>query len=170
MARSQSVDPFYNNRFALAFESGPFSSQNLAAFQTVSMPEQTVESIEYSEGVFSYARHYPGRTSFSTVTCHKGTVKGDTLLAKWIRRASEGWNYRANISIHQFHRSDLTGKTVYRDTAASRRILLINCVPMRYKPGSDFDPMSIEISVQEMEFSIERFVIFEDGNEVTPGG
>ena len=40
-------------------------------------------------------------------------------------------------------------------------------MPVRFKPGADFDAMSSDISVQEIEIAYERFVIFNvsDGNE-----
>ena len=167
-ARSQSTDFFYSNRFALVIESGPFKSQKVASFQSITMPEHSIENIEYSEGIFSYSRFYPGRSSFSTISCHKGVIKGDTNLAKWIRRVSEGWNYRANMSIYQFHRSDVAGKISYSDSKAYRKIRMVNCMPIRYKPGSDFDAMSIDISISEIEFSMERFYIEEDSKEVKP--
>lgn len=170
-ARSQSSDLFLTNRFSLVFESGPFKSTTVAAFQSISMPEHSIESIEYSEGTFSYSRYYPGRSTFSTVSCQRGLVKGDNNLSKWIRRTSEGWNYRADMSIYHYHRSDLDGRISYTasDIKPYRRIKLINCMPIRFKPGSDFDAMSVDISVQEIEFQIERFIILDqNGNEVKP--
>ena len=125
------------------------------------MPEQSIEAIEYSEGIYSYSRFYPGRSTFSTVSCHKGLVKGDQTLAKWIRRTSEGWNYRGNMYINQYRREDVSGLRSYSNASPSRRIYLVNCFPVRFKPGSDFDAMSVDISVQEIEFQVERFVVLE---------
>ena len=167
-ARPQSEDLFYSNRFALVFEGGPLQSSIVYGFQSLSMPEQSIEQMEYSEGIFTYSRIYPGRSSFGTVTCGKGVTKGDSQLAKWIRRASEGWNYRSDVVIYQYHRTDLAGFIRYTDRTPSRKIRLYSALPVRFKAGSDFDAMSSEISIQEIEIAYERFVIFDDEVEVKP--
>ncbi len=173
LARSATQDPFHSNRFVLVLRSGPFAVgffDSLASFQAISLPEQSIETLEYSEGIYTYSRLYPGRSSFGTVTCSRGVVKGDSGLGRWIRRTAEGWNYRATLAIHHFHRSDVAGRTSYLDKGIdpSRAIVLMNCFPIRFKPGSDFDAMSAEISVEEIEFAVERIVIEEGKEEVKP--
>lgn len=173
VARSASADPFHSNRFVLVLKSGPFAvgfRDTLASFQAISLPEQSIETLEYSEGIFTYSRLYPGRSSFGTVTCSRGVVRGESGLGKWIRRTAEGWNYRATLAIHHFHREDVSGKMSYLDKniEPSRSIILINCFPIRFKPGSDFDAMGAEISVEEIEFAVERVVIEENDKEVRP--
>lgn len=172
-ARSQSGDLFLTNRFALVIDSGPFAGTKVAGFQSISMPEHTIESIEYSEGIFNYSRFYPGRSSFSSITCTRGVVKDNNDLGRWIRRAAEGWNYRGDLSIYHFHRSDVEGRASYSSTSIKpyRRIKLYNCMPIRFKAGSDFDAMAADISIQEIEFQMERFIILDNkGNEISPGG
>jgi phage tail-like protein len=160
-ARSQSKDPFLSNKFGIVFESGPLKSTTVYGFQTATMPEQSIEQMEYSEGLFTYTRVYPGRSSFGTVTLGKGVVPGDSLFAKWIRRASEGWNYRSTVTIYQYSRQNVSGSTSYSSKTPSRKIKLINAMPVRFKAGSDLDAMSAEISIQEIEIAYERFVIFD---------
>jgi phage tail-like protein len=170
-ARSQNKDPYLTNKFGLVFESGPLKSTTVYGFQTISMPEQSIEQMEYSEGLFTYSRVYPGRSSFGTVTLGKGAIAGDSTLAKWIRRASEGWNYRSTVVIYQYSRRQVSGKTNYADATPDRKIRLVNAVPVRFKPGSDFDAMSAEISIQEIEIAFERFVIFDrvEGRSLSSG-
>ena len=67
-ARSQAEDLFLTNRFSLVFESGPLQSTEVFGFQNISMPEHSIENLEYSEGIFTYSRVYPGRSTFGTIT------------------------------------------------------------------------------------------------------
>jgi phage tail-like protein len=113
---------------------------------------------------------YPGRSTFSTVTLSRGLVKGYTQFADWIVKVSEGADYRTNVTIHQFHRSDLNGRSSGPEFStsglpASRKIVCYNCVPIRFRPGHDFDATASDISVQEIEFQPEYFKVF----QVDPG-
>jgi hypothetical protein len=38
--------------------------------------------------------------------------------------------------------------------------MLINCIPTRYKPGSDFDASSGEVSIAEIDIQPQYFVEF----------
>lgn len=164
-SRSTGSDLYQVHRFSVSIISGPFQAIDVASFANVTSPEQNVESLEYSEGIYTYTRVYPGRSSFSTVTMSRGVAKSDTFFAKWIRRASEGKAYRLNLKINQYHRDDIAGLSDFRTAKPSREIICFNCMPTRFRPSSDSEGLSAEISIQEIEFAMERFVVLENGNE-----
>lgn len=165
-------DPYQLHRFQVLLMNGPgvfpnpFSIE--AGFNACSLPEQTVDEIDYAEGIFTYTQKYPGRSTFSTITLSRGLTKGYSYFASWMRKVSEGRNYRVDLKIREFHRSDVSGLVDYRNARASREILIYEAWPVRYKPGGDHDASSSDISITELDICYERFVVFENGQEVRP--
>jgi phage tail-like protein len=164
--QDQSTDYYHSFRFGVLDSVGYIQNSLVAGFASCTLPEQNVDHLEYSEGTWTYSKMYPGRSTFSTVTLSRGVVKGYTAFADWIVMVAEGSDYRTDITILQFHRSDLNGKSsgpefVTSQLPASRKIVCYNCVPIRFRPGHDFDSMTSDISVQEIEFQPEYFKIFQ---------
>lgn len=165
LARSQSTDPFSSNRFHVVDTDGFLGVAG--GFNSVTFPSMNIEVVEYSEGLWTYARKYAGRPTFDDVTMTKGVVKSDSSFYKWIRAAAENKQYRSNLIIKHFHRDDVTGMIDYKDAKPYRELHCFNVIPITIKPGSDFDSMSSEISIEEITLSIEFFRLFVNGNEVT---
>lgn len=169
----QSVDPYHSFRFLVWDESGFISSSvssTMGGFSGCTLPEQNIDHIEYSEGGWTYSKFFPGRSTFSTVMLSRGIVSSDTRFAAWVRACAEGKDYRTNVTIVHLHRADLsTSSSSQEFTTAtmgqSRKIVCYNCVPIRFRPGHDFDSMSSDISIQEIEFQPEYFRI----KQGTPG-
>lgn len=168
----QATDFYHSFRFLAYDEQGYIQNgaRLVAGFSNCTLPEQNIDHLEYSEGTWTYSKMYPGRSTFTTVTLSRGIAKGYTNFADWITRAAEGGNYRTNITIVHYHRKDLEGKSSGQEFLAtnpsqSRKIVCYNCVPIRFRPGHDFDSMSSDISIQEIEFQPEYFKVF----QVTPG-
>lgn len=167
-ARSQSTDPFSSNRFHVVDSNQILNLTTPAAgFNNVTSPEVNVGSVEYQEGINAFRRKYAGEPTFTPVTMSKGVVKNDSQFFRWIRAVTENKPYRTNLIIRHFHRDDVSGLIDYRTQSAYREIHLFNCFPIRMRPGSDFDSLSSEISIEEVEVEIEYFRIFLDGTEVT---
>jgi len=166
-ARSQSTDPFSQNRFHVIDTEGYLNLATPAAgFNTVVAPEQTIGSIEYQEGIWTYRRKYPGETTFTPLTLSKGVVKNDSTFAAWCRATSENQPYRTNLIIRHFHRDDVSGLIDYRNAIASREFHCFNCLPTRVKTGTDWDSTTAEITLEEIDIEIEYFRLFQNGNEV----
>ncbi len=164
-------DPFSAHRFHVASVGSSFlprPESPEAGFSFVTMPEHLIEEVDYSEGIFTYPRSYPGRGSFSNVTFGKGIFRGDTAFAKWIRQTSEGSNYRTDLDVYHYHRTDVTDLVDYRSIRPRRIYKLRFCYPVRYRPGTDFDAVSNDISVQELELKVEHMIVYDtdSGGEV----
>ena len=172
--QDQSTDYYHSFRFGVTDSVGYIQNSLVAGFSNCSLPEHSVDHMEYSEGIWTYSKMYPGRSTFSTVTLSRGVVKAYTAFAQWITAVAEGGNYRTNVTIFQYHRKDLEGKSSGPEFAvgsltASRKIVCYNCVPIRFRPGQDFDPMSSDLTIQEIEFQPEYFKVFqtEPGKDAT---
>jgi phage tail-like protein len=156
---------FYQSFRFMVMDTGDFiQSQPTAGFSNCTLPEHNVEPIHYSEGTWTYERVFPGRSTFSSVTLSRGVVAGDTRFANWILAAAEGKNYRTDITIVHFHRADISGMTPeFNLTVAkqSRLIVMKNCMPLRFRPGHDFDATASDISIAEIEFQPESFKVFQ---------
>lgn len=134
----------------------------IAGFSHCTMPEHNVDHIEYSEGSWTYSKIYPGRSNFTTVVLSRGVAVNDTTFANWITACAEGQNYRTDITIVNFHRADVPGMApefVLGQATKSFIILCKNCQPIRFRPGNDFDSLSSDISITEIEFQPEYFKI-----------
>jgi len=166
-ARSQSTDPFQMNRFHVTDTEGYLNLNSPAAgFNTATMPEINVGIIEYIEGLWVYKRKFPGEPDVQPVTLTKGVVKNDSSLFQWILAEVENRPYRSNLTIKHYHRDDVTGLVEYTNAKPYRRYECNNCWPSRVKLGSDFDATSGEISIEEIEITMESFRLFVNGTEV----
>ncbi len=172
MARLQATDFLLSFRFqvsTLAFngEENPLAFENdgkAAGFQSVTLPEITLEATEYREGIYKYTRKYPGPPTITEVSCMRGVVKTDTAFFDWCVAAMSGAEYRADIQILQYTRSDMPGPSSpdeYSDLPdhGSRAYNCFQCVPVRVKPAGDMDATSGEVSMAEIDFAPEYFTI-----------
>lgn len=162
--RGQKSDPFHSFRFHVLMEPD-YVGAAIAGFNTLTIPEETMEAIEYREGIFVYTRKFPGLPTISDITLTRGVTLRETAFYTWMRAAVEGGPYRADLTILHWHR---VGKLPSEDPARAdadqaRRIVCYNAFPIRYKPGGDLDGTSAEISIQEMDIACERFEILGAG-------
>jgi len=166
-ARSQSTDPFSSNRFHVVDTEGYLNlGAPAAGFNSVTLPNMNIEMIEYNEGINLYAKKYPGRPTFDDVIMTKGVVKTDSAFYAWLRATAEGRPYRTNLVIRHYHRDDVVGLLDYTEAKPSREIHLIHAFALGMKPGSDFDSLASEISIEEITCTFEYFRIFINGQEV----
>jgi phage tail-like protein len=167
-ARSVNDDPYQNFRFHVYDSGGILNVTNPSGgFSSVSVPELNIDMGEYREGLWIYSQKFPIRPHFTPLSLHKGVMRNDSVLYKVAKSAVEGKLYRTDIIIKQFHRTDVTGLINYKNSSASREIRAYNCVPIRYRPSSDLDSQSPDISIEEMDFEVEFIRLYVNGSEVT---
>jgi len=145
------VDPLAYDR-GIGFDGGA-----QAGFQSVTLPEITVEASEYREGTFKWAQKYPGPPTVSDCTLMRGIAKGDTLFHKWVMGSVDGKEYRCDVTIWHYQRAEMGLANKAETSADVRSIECHNCVPIRSKPGADFDSASGEVSLAEVDFAMEWF-------------
>ena len=168
-ARSQSTDPFLMNRFQVVDTEGFLNlSTPAAGFQTCTMPQITLETHEYSEGIWTYRRKFPGTATFDDISMTKGVVKNDSSFFAWLRAGAEGYAYRTTITIKHYHRDDITGLLDFSSATPYRQLICYNAIPVTAKMGSDFDAMGSDISIEDFTFSYEYLRMTVNGQDVTP--
>lgn len=162
MARAESEDHLQNFRFHVRTELGfaefSDSDQGEAGFQSVTTPEVSVDPAEYKEGHYTYTRKFPGIPQVSDISMMRGVTKKDTSFFDWINAAIRGGEYRTNLTIYHWHRD---GKVYGQvgDLNSARKIECYEAFPMRVKISGDLESQSTEVSLAEVDVSMEYFEV-----------
>jgi len=127
-----------------------------AGFQSVTLPELTVEAVEYREGTFKWTRKYPGIPTWGDVTLMQGIARSNTVFMDWAKRVATGGEYRVDLTIYHAHRDESPPEEGPQSIAAtSRYYVLHNAFPVRAKMASDLDSSTGDVSVAEMDVAYE---------------
>lgn len=135
-----------------------------AGFQSVTIPDMSIEPAEYREGIYKYTKKFPGPPTFSDVSLMRGIVSRDTRFFDWGIATQVGSQYRADVEILHYHRANFNNPNTAVENAglpglASRIYKCHECFPIRAKPTADFDATSGEVSMAELDFALEWFEI-----------
>lgn len=144
---------------AISFAGGIEGAE--AGFQSVTLPEITVEAVEYREGTMKFTKKYPGVPSYSDGTLMRGVALTDTVFYDWCLTAATSGEYRTELVIWHYQREQ-DGAEVSSPVAAyegTRAYRCQECLPIRAKPAADMDATSGEVSMAEVDFSTEYFSI-----------
>ena len=136
-----------------------FEGGGQAGFQSVTLPEVSVEAVEYREGTFKWTQKYPGPPTVSECTLMRGISKSDTSFHNWVMASVDGEQYRADVTIWHYQRAEMGAANQSETGDNFRRVECSNAFAMRAKPGADFDSMSGEVSLAEVDFAMESFVV-----------
>jgi phage tail-like protein len=165
MARAEASDPLHGFRFHVTTETAAFIQDGTeefqvgeAGFQSVSLPERSVEAVEYREGTMTHTRKFPGVEQFTNCTLMRGVVKTDTAFFDWVAAAAEGGEYRTDMTVYHWHRDGKTHGQL-ADLDAARKYNMKECFPSRVKIAGDLDATSSEVSLQEVDVEVEWFEI-----------
>ena len=136
-----------------------FEGGGQAGFQSITLPEVSVEATEYREGTFVWTQKYPGPPTVSECTLMRGVAKGDMTFYDWVMAGVNGKAYRATVTIWHYQRAEM-GLAEQSSTQDSiRRVECYEAFAMRAKPGGDLDSASGEVSLAEVDFACEWFVL-----------
>jgi len=165
MARPKSTDPLQNFRFALTEvsvnpnERPTFfpESGSLVSFQSISIPEVTIESLSFIEGTEMFSHHVNvGRAETGSVTVTKAVIPGKSVdFYSWIHRAIFGLGSpRKNFDVHHFPHGE-----VARDAVGAVIYRLEGCIPETFRPSTDLAGDEDGISVEELTFHCHRVIL-----------
>jgi phage tail-like protein len=146
-----------------------------AGFSTCSIPEATVEAVEYKEGQFLFVRKYPGNVTFADVTLARGVALVDGGFWLWIATVINGnAEYRMDVTIKHYHRTNTTTTQVnsvlpgitnppsdmlldsgVNAVPPARQYRLYNAFPGRHKFAADLDATDSAISITELDLAYE---------------
>jgi phage tail-like protein len=185
VARSVALDFLHNMRFHVSTDAPTGDAGDIstggqgspeAGFTACTVPEATVESVEYKEGQYLYTRKYPGHVTYADVTLSRGVARTESGFWRWIRTVIEGTGeYRRTVMIKHYHREDvLPGATLNPQenllipTAQPARVYsLFEAYPARHKFSSDLDGTDSAVSIMELDIAYE-FCLLTDaaGNQI----
>lgn len=167
MARTEASDVLHGFRFHVVTENGfaKYTDSELgeAGFQSVTLPELTVEAVEYREGIHTYTRKFPGVPTVSDMTFMRGVTKKDSSFYDWVRAAAEGGEYRTNLTVFHWHRDGKQAIDKVADLDKARKYNCFECLPTRVKPGADLDATGSDVSLAEVDVALEYFTISNAG-------
>ena len=145
----------------------------VGGFASATNPELTLETEAVQEGTFPFTRYFTRRGSVSPILLTKGVRIGDNLFWDWASSQLLGGSPKRTLILVQFSGSNPAspkrlqgniGDTFLRSTLGDfitgvpgRMWQLFDCIPTRYKSGSDLDARSSEVSLEELELQPEFF-------------
>jgi len=167
MARAQLTDYLQVGRFHVVDVSFTIPPVLIPVFgfRTCSLPEVVANIKNITEGNHEFPRKVYGGAEIGDVTLTQGVSLFNSDFYDWIRKAIVGQRGPKDMLIVQFLNTKggttsgtgaFTGGLEFVARLPGRAWLLKNCRPSRYKPGSDFDAMSQEVSLAELTLSVEE--------------
>jgi hypothetical protein len=139
-------------------------------FNSCTTPEWNVELKEVQPGNWEFKRRAVKTADVSPITMTRGARFYDSDFYLWLTDAIRGTNsYRRNIALVHFLPWRPAAPQGVGDTEESaveslttrvpgRAWMLYDCLPVRYKAGSDFDSTSSAVSIVEMTIQPEHVV------------
>lgn len=130
-----------------------------AGFSQITMPEVSTDAAEYREGHRTWTQKFPGIPTVSDSTFNQGVTLFGTGFYGWVvQRLFEGLGeFRSDLTIWQFPRQ-LRTASGFLDLSKkdkAKKTLLFNCFPLRVKPSGDLDATGTDVSLSEMDVSVE---------------
>ena len=129
----------------------------IAGFSSCSSPEMTANVEEINPGNQSYPYKHITSWTYSTISLMRGASIARVDLGAWVQGVMKGQEIRRNFLLVHFTRSAPLGQPelpfgfAKLFTIPAKAWLLESCYPVRYKTVSDFDAMSGDISIEEMD-------------------
>jgi phage tail-like protein len=161
LAENENIDPFQNK--LLGGDDVVDPRGGFAGFNNISMPDLSIESTEYRDGLTLYTLKQPGYPTVGDCTLSRGVTFEDTTFYEWALNTIAGRRYRCDVDLYHFKGEDFLGRELNSalpfDPSTARTIRLINCFPSMCKPDADFDGTGSDISLMEMTLSVERVEI-----------
>ena len=167
MARIRLADLMQNHRFWLMDVVPSATAPYLVlgtpflGFNSITAPEYTAEVDEIKQLNSMYKRHAYSGGSVGPITLTRGVRGYDDTMWNWMMRAIRGFDMtNRNLLLLHFTSIGATDSDIPVDAweAAAflpgKAYLLWDCIPTRYKAGSDFDAMSGEVSIAELELAV----------------
>ena len=170
MARPMATDFYHSMRFFVtAMTAGTADVLGKGAgFVSCTTPDVTLAAVAYREGHYLYTRKYPGIPEMADVEMARGVSKKDTTFWYWLKSAIHGPDeYRADLTIHHYHKSDFAGLPVSGGTLSAlvdpasvpgtRQYILHEALPSHHKVAGDLDANTAEVSIMNIGVSYEFF-------------
>jgi hypothetical protein len=137
----------------------------IMGFQSITMPEVTLEVDEIKQVNSMYKRYAYSGGSVGQITLTRGARAYDDTFMMWVERAIRGYDMvPRNLLLLQYTNINVAnamGVSVDLPVAIEawevaqflpgRAWLLWDVIPIRYKAGSDLDAMTGDVSIMELD-------------------
>ena len=180
MARTQLNDFLQAGRFHVLDVSFSFPPVLLPVFgfRGCTLPELSINIREIVEGNYEYPRKVVSGASVGNITLQQGVSLFNSDFWDWARKTVVGNKPPKDLMIVQFTQMGSQQNLVdtflpsatqippgleFAARIPGRAWVLKKCRPTRYKPGTDFDGMSQEVSIAELDLAVEEFEEFSVG-------
>ena len=180
MARSRTTDFLQVGKFHVVDVSFTVPPVLLPVygFRGCSLPELVLRFKSIQEANYEFPRKVVTGAEVGNVSLQQGVSLFNSDFWDWARKAVIGRKPKKNILIVQFTGigfsgggnalsnvgfGQIVGGFEFARRLPGRAWLLKECEPARYKPGTDFDGMSQEVSIAELELAFEEFEEFSLG-------
>jgi hypothetical protein len=183
MARSRALDYLQSYHFWLieisVSERAPFFAAGALThgFQSISMPEITADTQSFRPANSLYPVNYNASYSTGAITLTRGVTPYDSSFYRWIRRTTEGSDriYRNFLLLHFSSIGvDSGGEPLALSSVVEgvgignletlrgfgKGYILWDCLPTRYKAGSDLEGNSGDVSLAELDIQPYYFTEF----------
>jgi phage tail-like protein len=105
---------------------------------------------EYRDGLTLYTYKQPGLPTVGNCTLGQGTTTNKSDFFSWIKDATEGNEYRADLEINVYDNSPQAKNNVVKV------INLYDAFPIRDKIFGDLDSTNADVNVRELELAVEQ--------------
>lgn len=131
-----------------------------AGFSSITSPEYSAATDEINIGNSSHPYKYITHWTYGTLTLSHGSTLNNTDFNDWVDGVIKGSGERRNFLLVHFTRSSFfpgIGSIGGLDTVAkiftvpAKAWQLLGCLPTRYKVASDFEALSSDVSIQELD-------------------
>lgn len=147
-------------------------------FRSATIPEISVETKDIKEGSYEYKRSVPLSASVGDIDLHQGVQFFNSDFYDWVIATIRGKKQmRRSIMLIHFSTAALLGGHTGDSPLGSvvnqfiplndllgyfpaRAWMLKDCIPIRYKAGTDFDALGAEVSIAEVTlrpFQVDEF-------------
>lgn len=156
MARAAQDDFMQSFRFHVV--ENDFLS-TIAGFNSVTLPELSVDPVEFREGNRIYTVKQPGVPTVSDLSLTAGVLRTGTEIWDMVQAYLRGEEYRTQLRVKIYHHIDINGQEFSFEGDSAKVLICNEAFVMRAKPLGDLDATSGEIMMREVDFSVEYFDI-----------
>jgi phage tail-like protein len=181
MARNRALFDMMQSYPFWVFDASGFSGNLLFSvfdpvlgFSAAGAPEISVETQEIQPGNWEFKKRAVKTASVGVITLRRGARFYDSDFYNWITAAIRGFQpVRRNLVLVQFLGFRPVKQLIGQPAGSSgfgteiaalslaerlpgRAWVLHDCLPVRYKPGDDFDATSGAVSIQELDVQPEH--------------
>lgn len=170
LGRNRLADLLQSYSFWVFDATGPIGGTTLFSvfdpvlgFVSASAPELSIETQSIQAGNFEFPYFYVKSAKAASITLTRGVRWYDSDFYVWMLNAIRGRHpMRRNLVLVQFMGLKTSnglgteiGQLSLVERIPARAWYLHQCIPVRYKAGSDFDAKSADVSIAELEIQPE---------------